>query len=152
MGRIKKLIFVSGNDSSRGPMAEAIYKRLDTTGEVEVCSRGTVVLFPEPINPKALLILANHETPCEKERSVPFDPAEVTEDTLILTMDERQKNQLVEDYGIRERVQTMKAYVSEMGNVWNPYGQSLVAYQECYMELVRLIKKIIYRLTESREE
>ena len=151
MGKIKKLIFVSGNDTTRGPMAEAIYNRLDTTGEVEVCSRGTVVLFPEPINPKALLILGNHETPCAKEVSAPFDPSEVTEDTLILTMDERQKNQIIEEYGVRGQVQTIKSYVSEMGDVWDPYGQSLVDYQEAYLELVRLIKKIIYRLSESRD-
>ena len=151
MDRIKKVIFVSGNDTARGPMAEAIYKRLDTTGEVEACSRGTVVLFPEPINPKALLILGNHETPCDKETSQRFDPAEVTEDTLILTMDERQRNQIIEDFGVRGQVHTMKAYVSELGSVWNPYGQSLMDYEECYLELVRLVKKIIYRLSESRE-
>ncbi|MBR1758928.1 MAG: hypothetical protein IJ744_09420 [Lachnospiraceae bacterium] len=147
---IHKVIFVSANDASRGPMAEAIYKRMDTTGEVEVLSRGTVVLFQEPINPKVLLVLGNHETRCEKERSTPFDPKEVTEDTLVLTMDERQKNQIYDNYGISNRVYTIKEFVSERGDVIDPYGLSLMDYQDCYMELVRLIKKVIYRLTENR--
>ena len=149
MAKYKRLIFVSEDDASRGPMAEAIYRRMDSTKEVEVLSRGTVVLFPEPINPKVLLVLGNHETPCEKESSQGFDPSEVTEETLILTMDERQRRQLLEDFGIRERVYTIKAFVSERGDVIDPYGLSLVDYQDCYMELVRLVKKTLYRLTEK---
>ncbi len=149
MKRYDRIIFISRSNCVRGPMAEAIFQRLDTIGEMQVFSRGLVVLFPEPINPKALLTLENHETPCRKKTSVQFSPKEVTETTLLLTMDERQKDILREEYGIVEHVYTMREYVGEPGDVSDPYGGSLVEYQECYAELSRLVKKILFHISEE---
>ena len=43
-----------------GPIAETIFKNSNHGLEMEVCSRGLVVLFPEPVNPKAETLLATH--------------------------------------------------------------------------------------------
>ena len=51
--RYKKLIFVDTNDNCRAPMAEMILKRKFLTNPLTIESRGMVVLFPEPLNPKA---------------------------------------------------------------------------------------------------
>jgi len=37
---------------------------------------------------------------------------------------------------------------NEEGEVKDPYGGTLVDYEECYNELLRLIKKTIYKLDE----
>ena len=53
MIRYKKVIFVDTSDNCRAPMAELILKRKFLTNPLEIQSRGLVVLFPEPLNPKA---------------------------------------------------------------------------------------------------
>ena len=60
MKKYDKLIFVSNSDTCRGPMAEAILKSKFLLAELEIESRGLVVLFPEPVNQKAEAILASH--------------------------------------------------------------------------------------------
>ena len=51
--RYKKLIFVDTNDNCRAPMAKFILKRKFLTNPLTIESRGLVVLFPEPMMPKA---------------------------------------------------------------------------------------------------
>ena len=51
MKRYDRLIFVSSSDTSVGPMAEAILQSKYLLEELEITSKGVVVLFPEPINP-----------------------------------------------------------------------------------------------------
>ena len=58
MVRYKKVIFVDTSDNCRAPMAELILKRKFLTNPLEIQSRGLVVLFPEPLNPKAEAVLA----------------------------------------------------------------------------------------------
>ena len=48
MKKYDRLIFVSNSDTCRGPMAEAILKSKFLLSELEVESRGLVVLFPAP--------------------------------------------------------------------------------------------------------
>ena len=57
MSRYDKLVFVCTGNTCRSPMAEVIYKNLDKESDVKVISRGLVVLFNEPINPKAEVVL-----------------------------------------------------------------------------------------------
>ena len=51
----KKIIFVSVSDTCRGPLAEKLLQKEEIDG-IQSESRGTVVLFSEPINPKAVVI------------------------------------------------------------------------------------------------
>ena len=49
-------------------------------------------------------------------------------------------------------VYTIKEYAGENGDVIDPYGGTLIDYEECYIELARLVKKTIYKLSEDYEE
>ena len=60
MKQYDKLIFVSGSDTSTSPMAEAILQNLFLLEDILIDSKGLVVLFPEPINPKAEAILVRN--------------------------------------------------------------------------------------------
>ena len=55
--RYKKLIFVDTNDNCRAPMAKFILKRKFLTNPLTIESRGLVVLFPEPMMPKAEMVM-----------------------------------------------------------------------------------------------
>jgi len=125
-------------------MAETIYKSLTENENIPAISRGLVVLFSEPVNEKAVSVLENHGLTC----AVEFSKEDITENTLILTMTDKQKKQAIDKYEIENNIFSIKEFNGEEGEVKDPYGGTLVDYEECYNELLRLIKKTIYKLDE----
>ena len=149
MTKYKKLIFVSTSNTSRSPMAEAIYKSLDDNSEMEVISRGLVVLFEEPANLKAEAVLNNHELTMGEHISKQLAACDMDDNTLIITMNERQKNHLSQDYIDAQNVYTIAEYTGEMMEIYDPYGGDLAEYEKFYQELVRMIKKLLYKINEN---
>ena len=137
----QKIIFVCKENVYLSPMAEWIMKSIlmDKTKIIE--SRGLVVLFPEPRNMKVTDVLMNHAIPCEEQVSQEFEPEQVDEDTLIITMNFTEKVKLVEDFSLTDNVYTLKEFVGEEGDVTDPYGGPEEAYEECYIELKELLYK-----------
>ena len=145
MIKFDKVIFVCTGNTCRSPMAEAIYRHLTEDSQLPAISRGIVVLFPEPSNPKADMVLSNHNLALEGHVSSQLEMEDITEDTLVLTMTERQKLHVLETYPVSENVYTLKEFNGESGDVVDPYGGTLVDYEDCYNELIRLIKKTVYK-------
>lgn len=143
-----KLIFVCTGNTCRSPMAEAIFKNLDHESGIKVISRGLVVLFGEPINPKAEVILNKHHLDIKNHISKGLKEAEIDDNTLILTMTSDHKRKIQETYPNAKEVYTLTEYAGEEGDVVDPYGGTLVDYEECYTELARLVKKTVYKLNE----
>ena len=143
-----KIIFVCTGNKSRSPMAETIYKSLAEDEGLPSISRGLVVLFSEPVNEKAEAVLENHGLTCVVEASKELSKEDITDKSLILTMTDKQKKQAQEKLELTENVFTIKEFNGEEGEVKDPYGGTLVDYEECFTELLRLIKKTIYKLDE----
>lgn len=143
-----RIIFVCEGNHSKGPMAETIYKSLTENESIPAISRGLVVLFSEPVNEKAVSVLENHGLTCAVEFSKELTKEDITENTLILTMTDKQKKQAIDKYEIENDIFSIKEFNGEEGEVKDPYGGTLVDYEECYNELLRLIKKTIYKLDE----
>lgn len=142
----ERLIFVCMENTSRSIMAESIYKSISENEKPEVLSRGIVVLFPEPINSKVVTVLENHELSPSREESCPLVREDILDKTLVLTMTEKMKYQIMKDYPELESVYTLKEFSGEIGDVKDPYGGTLLDYEDCFNELVVLIKKTIYKL------
>ncbi|WP_274380786.1 low molecular weight protein arginine phosphatase [Anaerosporobacter faecicola] len=149
MIKYERLIFVCTGNTCRGPMAEVIFRSLDTESDIEIMSRGLVVLFPEPSNPKADTVLRNHNLSIGDHIAKALEQEDIDEDTLVLAMTQEQKEKVQRDYENCTNVYTLKEFVGEDGDVSDPYGQSLTEYEECYVELARLIKKTVYKLNEE---
>jgi protein-tyrosine phosphatase len=127
-------------------MAEVIFKNLDQESDIKVFSRGLVVLFGEPVNPKAEVVLNKHDLEIKNHISKRLKGSDIDDNTLILTMTNTHKIRLMEAYPKAKNVYTINEYAGETG-----YGGTLVEYEECYIELARLVKKTVYKLNEEYE-
>ncbi len=153
MAEYNKIIFVCKENVILSPMAEWIMKSILMDRSKEICSRGLVVLFPEPRNKKVTDLLMNHAVPCEEQVSQGFVPDEVDEHTLILSMNFMEKVKLIEEFGLTESVYTLKEFAEEEEegealepDVQDPYSGDEEAYEESYVELKDLLYKVKKKL------
>ena len=132
-------------------MAEWILKDMIKDNTKEICSRGLVVLFPEPRNLKVTEVLESHHIKCDEQNSQEIDREDIDENTLILTMTFAEKVNIMEKFELENNVYTIKEFIEdeEEGDVLDPYGGDEEVYEECYEEMKKLLllvkKKIAWR-------
>ncbi len=154
MKHYDKLIFVSKSDTSASPMAEAILQREFLLEDILITSKGLVVLFPEPINPKAEAVLVSHSLTMKHHVSEQLTDDDFDDRTLILTMNESQKDKLLKDHEHARNVFTLASYIQADEDIIEPYGGSLADYNRMYeqlrMHVIRLSK--ILSIEEHRTQ
>ena len=152
MKHYDKLIFVSESDTSTSPMAEAILQQAFLLEDILITSKGLVVLFPEPINPKAEAVLVSHSLSMKDHVSEQLCEDDFDDRTLILTMDEASMNRLLKDHEGAKNVFNLASYIQADEDILEPYGGSLADYNRVYETLrvyvLRLAK--ILSLEENR--
>lgn len=151
MKRYDRLIFVSNSDTAVGPMAEAILQSKFLLEELAITSKGLVVLFPEPINPKAEAVLVSKGLSMKDHMSDPLEAEDLDDRTLILTLDEALKEKVLAEFEPehKELVRVLTEYIGVEGTIINPYGGSLADYGMCYEELDALITRLVVQLNEE---
>ena len=151
MKTYNRIIFVGKSGTSREPMAKGILEDFTLNHPVEVQAKGLVVLFPEPINQKAEAILISNGIHMDGFTSVQLTEEDLTNDTLILTMERAQKERLLELYGMdkEEDIQVLTELVGDELEILDPYGGPLPAYGLCYETLRKSIKKLVKLLNEG---
>lgn len=151
MKRYDRLIFVSNSDTAEGPMAEAILQSKFLLEELAITSKGLVVLFPEPINPKAEAVLVSKGLSMKDHMSDPLEKEDLDDRTLILTLDESLREKILDQFEPEheELVRVLTDYIGIEGAIINPYGGSLADYGMCYEELDALITRLVVQLNEE---
>lgn len=151
MRKYRKIIFVCDSGTARAPMAEAIMKEYRIKYPVEIESRGMVVLFPEPVNQKAEAVLISNGINPQDQMSRQLEPDDLNEDNLIITMEEVQKQKIIESYELPEGIDiaVLTELTGDELEIINPYGGTLQSYGLCYETLNRTIKKLVNMINES---
>ncbi len=137
MKRYDKLLLVDKEDTAMAPMAEAIMQHRMLLEDILIESRGLVVLFEEPVNPRAwqVLDLKGLTTEGEQHTSRQLEEADFDERTLVLTMQEAQKEKILSEYHSPVNVFTLREYVGADEDPADPYGGSLEEYETCFEQL-----------------
>lgn len=145
MSHVKKIVIVGTNNTTRSFMAEAVFHRLceeKNLEEVEISSRGLVVLFPEPVNPKAAQAVGSNGYKLREFQATKLTEADVEEADLLLTVLPEEKERILTDYREKldgkDMVYSLCEFVGEQNEIPNPYGKELEDYIQCF-EIVREI-------------
>ena len=152
MEKYDRVIFVSSDDTCKGPMAEGVMRDLIKGKELTTASRGMVVLFPEPINPKAAMAAEGFGIPLVHPSSIPFQEEDLNERTLVLTMTEQQKRSIYEQYETAINVYTINEFLDGEGDVEDPAGGDLQVYTECFERVSVLVKLVAEKLFLEEEK
>ncbi len=141
-----RIVFVSGTDTCRGPMAAEMLREKELKQEYVIDSRGMVVLFPEPANQKAEAVMKSMQMTLENHTACAFSESDVGEDILLLTFEEKDKEKIISKYGDYGNVYTLYEFIGESTEVEDPYGKALQAYGECLEKIAELTNKLAEKL------
>jgi protein-tyrosine-phosphatase len=116
--------------------------------ELEILSRGIIVLFPEPYNPKARAILAGNNIILENGTSIGLTDEDFSEDTLILTMDRDEKQKITEEFDNAVNVHSIMEFAGGSGDIFDPYGGDTDVYVLFYESLKNWVTQVEQKLYE----
>ena len=145
VSRLNRILFVSNSANIMGPMAEGIARRELEGVNIEVRSRGLVVLFPEPVNQKAEAVMISNGIRMDGYMSKQLTREDMGDACLVLTLNEKQKERINEEYPEQKLVYTLSEF-SGVEDTQNPYGGELTDYGRCFEQVEKMVKRTIARL------
>lgn len=143
--RYRSILFVGDSGNCHAPVAAELLKRERLRQEYEISARGLVVLFSEPMNPRAEEFLQNEGICTDDFETTALTEEMLTEDTLLFTFNENTKQKVKNEYSEFENVYTLNEFIGEEKEVPSVYGQP----QEVYEEMFALLQKYIEKLAEK---
>lgn len=149
-----KVILVGEDNLCETIMAEAILKKLTENINLEIMSRGLVVLFPEPVNPKAVVVLKENQMELPKKYSEELLAEDITDHTLIITMKEAQAQKIRNKFQTNCTIRTLRELSDLSGDISTPIGE-IENYQTTFEHIDLVMKVAAQRLLElarSEEE
>lgn len=149
---INRIVFVCMDNTCRSIMAEAVMRSAAGNRKVEIASRGLVVLFPEPLNPKAVAVLAGNQMTPVKTSTEALEEADVADGTLFLTMTAKEAAMVKERFPRASLVYTLGEFSGKPGDIEEPHGGTLAEYGACLEYVDLLVKLAAERLMRVQEK
>ena len=142
MNRFNKVIFICMGNTCRSPMAATIMTKL--MPDIRVESRGMVVLFPEPYNPKAVAVAARHDM---------IMPSNVSVQVVNDTMNSSMKQKIYDTFDKAINVFTLSELAGEGDvEVPDPYGKGVEEYNKCFEQLYSYVEKVVKVISAPKNE
>ncbi len=139
MNRYQKVIFVSTGGTCRSILAKAIYRNINTNEDLQIESRGLVVLFEEPVNPKAVALAKSKGISIEDEKSEQLTMDDFGDDILVLVMTDLLKKKVYDEFENAVNVYSIREFAGEAIDVEAAYGGELTEYGSQFKYLEKLI-------------
>ncbi|HJV45245.1 MAG TPA: low molecular weight protein arginine phosphatase [Bacillota bacterium] len=148
------ILFVCTGNTCRSPMAEGMMRQLAALHglEMEVKSAGVFAMVGAPASSHTDTILRNRGIDDFFHSSQTVTPELIEWSDLILTMTTSHKDILLSYFPAAiPKTFTIKEYVinEENGDVTDPFGGPLEAYQETEKELNEILNKMITKFLNS---
>lgn len=123
-------------------MAATIMQKLLIDTDILVESRGMVVLFSEPYNPKAVAVAARHNMIMPSNSARQLDNSDFDNDILVLVMNSAMKQKIYDTYDKAINVYTLGEFAGAGDvEVADPYGRGMEEYNKCFEDLYTLIEQ-----------
>ncbi|MCR4956778.1 MAG: phosphotyrosine protein phosphatase [Lachnospiraceae bacterium] len=151
MANINKIVFVEEHGNERAIMAKCIFDHYNQEKEVTCDAKGLVVLFSQPVNPKVEAVLAGKGMVSEGFLSSQLSEEDFSEETLILTMEEKQKQRVLEQFEDARNVQVLTDLTGDELEIMDPYGGTLQSYGLCYESLSIVIQKLVKLVSKGEK-
>ena len=155
MNTYKKIIFVCVGNTCRSPMAATIMQNCiqGQNFNIIVESRGMVVLFEEPYNPKAVAVAASHNMIMPSNNAAQIVNDDFGKDTLVLVMNPGMKQKLYDTFDRAINVYTLCEFCGvTVEEVADPYGKGIEEYNRCFEQLQVLIEKAAAKIINNLRE
>ena len=152
MASVNRIVFVEDHGNERAIMAKALFDDICRDTNIVSEARGIVVLFPEPMNQKVEAVLKSNGLDEPSFLSQELTEADFSEDTLILTMEEKQKKKVLDKYSNAINVQLLTDITGDELEIMDPYGGTLQSYGLCYESLSIIIKKLVMLVKNDNDK
>ena len=144
-----KIIIVGENNLCRSFMGEAILRGLlqkKEASDIEVISRGLVVLFSEPVSPIAATLLREHGYVIEEFRSSQLTSEDLDSADLVLTMTREQAERIREDFDSQTTCMSIGTFIDMEEEIPVITEDTKGSYETCFTVLEQLMEAVADRV------
>lgn len=153
MNTYSRILFVCMGNTCRSPMSATIMQQFMQDTGILTESRGMVVLFPEPYNPKAVAVAARHGMIMPSNSARQLQNGDFDNNTLVLVMNSSIKQKIYKNYDRAINVYTLSEFAGDGDiEVSDPYGRGIDEYNKCFEQLYVLIEKAADVIRKNMEE
>lgn len=148
---IEKVIFVDEDNTGLGPFSAALFekKAKEHSGSIGADSRGTVVLFPEPMNSMIADIALRYGVDIREYQARALSEEDFKPDVLMLALDSASQKRAFAAHSGFSNIFILKEYVGETGDVRTPLGESEEKYEAVCETVDRLMEHLIQKLKDE---
>lgn len=155
MRSFNRIIFLDEENTKLSPITEVLLRQklLDAgKTEISVCSRGNVVLFPEPVNQKIARISKSYGMDLSEYSAIQMEEKDLTPETLTLALDASSKTMAYETYANAKNIYTLKEYLGSAGDLKLPLGGTVDEYATIIEIISGLLDLLIEKLFSEEED